>query len=107
RRDGVGPPGDHRDVLRAVDRVGDRTGVDAGPRVELPQYAARLLVERLEPALRVAVEHEPTIGRQHPTDVGERLFVAPERLLLDGVQGDRLAHEPARPGPAAPELRAH
>src|SRR5206468_27481 len=49
-------------------------------------------------ALRVAVEHEPAVGRQHPADVGQRLFVPPEGLLRGRIPGDRLTQKPAWPG---------
>src|SRR5262247_4876106 len=59
RRDGERATRDDRDVLLAVDRVRDRRRADARAGHELPQRLPGLGVERLEPAMDVAVEDEP------------------------------------------------
>src|SRR5216683_6323913 len=51
------------DVLLAIKLIGDRTLADPGPGVELPQFLAGFGIERLEPALDVAVEDEPAACR--------------------------------------------
>src|SRR5207247_4383935 len=44
------------DVLLAVELIGHGAGADSGARVELPEELPRAGIERLEPALNVAVE---------------------------------------------------
>src|SRR5947208_16751088 len=50
--------GSDRDVLLAVDHVRHGGRVDAGAAIVFPQLLAVARVERLEPAVRLAVEHE-------------------------------------------------
>src|SRR5258707_15877530 len=64
------PPGLHRDVLDAVDHVGDRHRGDAGIRAEFPEYLAGLRIERAEHAIaRAAGEHQSAARGEHRAPV--------------------------------------
>src|SRR5262249_59695509 len=105
RRDRERASRHHGDVLLAVDRVRDRRRADARAGHELPQRLARLGVESLEPAVDVAMEHEPTGRRRDATEVRQGVGVPPHLLLLDRVPRDDLAKMAA--GAPLSELELH
>src|SRR5215475_6538035 len=94
---------EYRDILLAVDRVGDRRSVDAGARVEAPEFLQGLGVERVESAVERAVEDEIAGGRKRAAVVG--ILHLKQRLGLAGQRIDCLYGAIAllreRPGGAA------
>src|SRR6266446_10486275 len=58
----VVPARSDRAILLAADHIGHRGCVDTGAAVVLPQLLAGLGVERLEPPVGLAVEHEIARG---------------------------------------------
>src|SRR6476619_4144292 len=90
---GLEPTGDDGDVLLAIELVGDCTLADSGPGVELPQFLACFGIERLEPALDVAVKDEPAAGCQGAAPERQLLLAAPDPLLIDRVPCHQFAHE--------------
>src|SRR5437899_10499206 len=106
RRDGERAPRDDRDVLLAVDGIRHRRRADAGAGPELPQRLSGLGVERLEPAVDVAVEEEPAGRRRDAADVPQGVLVAPDLLLLARVPGDHFPEVAAPPPPAELEIYA-
>src|SRR5262249_16820855 len=101
---GLEPAGDHGDVLLAIKLVGDRPLADPGPGVELPQFLAGFGIERLEPALDIAVEDEPAARRQGAAHERQFLFAAPDPLLVDRIPRHHFAHEPTWTGLVEIEL---
>src|SRR5439155_19331715 len=61
--------------------------IDAGAAVVLPQLLAGLGVDRLEPAISLAVEHEISRGGEHAADQRLRRLDAPGDLA--GIEVDR------------------
>src|SRR5665213_3301437 len=70
------------DVLLAVDGIRHRRRIDAGAAIVLPQLVAVLRIERLEPAVALAVEHEPPCRSQHAADQRLGRLHAPGNLCL-------------------------
>src|SRR6185437_16973015 len=91
RVDLVVAAGRDRDVLLAVDHVGDARRIDAGAAVELPQLLAGARVVGLVPAVRLAVEHDVTRGREHAADQRLRRLVLPCDLAAVEVDRDELS----------------
>src|SRR5665213_3074746 len=79
--------GGYGDVLLAVDGIRHRRRIDAGAAIVLPQLVAVLRIERLEPAVALAVEHEPPCRSQHAADQRLGRLHAPGNLA--GVEVDR------------------
>src|SRR5439155_15046145 len=75
-----------RDVLLAADHVGHGRCVDAGAAVVFPELLAGLGIERLEPAVGLAVEDEVAGGREHAAD--QRLWRLDTPCDLAGVEVD-------------------
>src|SRR5690606_5382862 len=92
---------DDRDVLLAVDRVGDRARARYVVQPRLPQRFSRALVVRAEEPVERRGEHEPARGREHAGGLRRTLPGRPERLA--GPEIDRLeaAVEPVAVGPRA------
>src|SRR5262245_37779588 len=84
---------DDGDILLAILLVGDRTLADPGPGVELPQFLAGFGIERLEPALDIAVEDKAAACRQGAAQERQLLFAAPDPLLTDRIPRHHFAHE--------------
>src|SRR5947209_14934407 len=96
--------GDHREVLLAAQLVRHRSGADARARLELPERAPGLGVERFEPPFEIAVKDEPARGAEHPAHEQQLVLVAPDLLLLHGIPGHDFAEMAARPALAQVEL---
>ena len=68
-----GSTGIHRDVLLAIDFIGDRAGTDRRSRLEAPQLIAILRVEREEIAIGLPDEQQVGCGSQDAVAMRERI----------------------------------
>src|SRR5262245_9406350 len=89
RRPGeVREAGCHRDLLRAVHRVGDHAAANRAAEILAPQLLAAGGVERIEVAAHVAEEHDASSGRRHGADdrvVGLQAPLPHAGVGVDGV----------------------
>src|SRR5262245_45421883 len=89
RRPGeVREAGRHRDLLRAVRRVGDHAAADAAAEILAPEFLAAGGIERIEVAAHVAEEHDPSGRRSHAADdrvVGLQAPFPDAGVGVDGV----------------------
>src|SRR6266480_7191172 len=69
--------GQNRNVLLATMLIGRHVSDDAGRRLELVEFLARLGVDGLEIAFERAVEHHAAGGRQGTRPDRKQLFVRP------------------------------
>src|SRR6186713_351070 len=88
-----GHAGRHRDVLLAINGIGDRITRDWRAEVDLPEHLARALIECAEAAIHVAPEQQSTT-RRHDGHRAGPLLELPRRdagLGGDGVNGADVA----------------
>src|SRR4029077_2355886 len=79
--------GQDRNVLLATMLIGGHVSDDAGRRLELVEFLARLGVDGLEIAFERAVEHHAAGGRQGTRPHRKQLFVRPDDLAGLAVPG--------------------
>src|SRR6185369_17918351 len=87
----AGPAADtrqDRNVLLATMFIGGHVSDDAGRRLELVEFLARLGVDGLEIAFERAVEHHATGGRQGTRPDRKQLLVRPDDLAGLAVPGN-------------------
>src|SRR5262249_34652666 len=81
-----------RDVLLAVMLIGRDVADDAGRRLELVEFLARLGVDGFEISFESAVEHDAAGCRQSARPHRERLLHRPDDLPGARVPGYEVAH---------------
>ena len=81
QRIGPAPARQHRDILLAIDRVGDRRRDHAGLGGKAPQLLAGARIIGVELASRGALEHEAAAGRQQAAVPGAGVLDRPAGLL--------------------------
>ena len=80
------------DILLAVDRVGDRSGADAGAEILLPELLAVLASMAWKSPCRLPAEHE-IAGRRQRAAVERQVFLDAPDLLL-GLTGSQAISSP-------------
>src|ERR1700733_11687465 len=86
------------DILLSAHGMGTGAGAHAGTDIELPKLLAVGGVERVEPAVDIALEHQIS-GRGHRAAIErQRLLDVPDFGLLDRVPGDQIAAVATGPG---------
>src|SRR6516162_408217 len=84
------------DILLAVDRIGDRRGVEAGAQIEAPELLERLIVECHDGAVEQRRYHDAAGGRQRAGKVRIGHLVAQLHLRGRGVDRDDARGDAAR-----------
>src|SRR5712692_5652497 len=79
------------DVLPAVDGERDREPLNGGCQPGLPQHLAAPHVERPEPAIEIAGEHDAARSRDGRGHEGRALRVGPRLFQGPNVEGSELA----------------
>src|SRR5262249_12947971 len=84
--------GQDRNVLLATILIGGHVADNAGRRLELVEFLARLGVDSLEIAFERTIEHHAAGGRQGTRPDRKQFFVRPDDLAGLAVPGNEVAH---------------
>src|SRR5258708_34747143 len=88
---GWGGAGHDGDVLNSAHEIGDGRSHDASAGVVFPQLLAVRGAISKEHAVRAALEHEVSSGREHAAALHDGKGDAPHLTLLDRIPGDEPA----------------